>query len=317
MEKIILEIPQNDSFMQILSGVEGINIKTIETLLDLEVTYNSLTITLSGDNENLNNGKRLFTTIFKVIEKYRFIDPEAIENIFEAVKLNKESVYLENMDAILTRTFSGKPIRAKTLGQSIFIDAIKSYDLTFAIGPAGTGKTYLAVCYAVELLKRGDVKKIILTRPAVEAGENLGFLPGDLKEKVDPYLRPLYDALDDMLSSERVERYIENKVIEIAPLAYMRGRTLDDAVVILDEAQNTTKAQMIMFLSRLGRNSKMIVNGDLTQIDLPQRQESGLRLAQRRLSNIKDISFVNLTHSDVVRHPLVIKILKAFESEEV
>lgn len=317
MEKIILEIPQNDSFMQILSGVEGINIKTIETLLDLEVTYNSLTITLSGDNENLNNGKRLFTTIFKVIEKYRFIDPEAIENIFEAVKLNKESVYLENMDAILTRTFSGKPIRAKTLGQSIFIDAIKSYDLTFAIGPAGTGKTYLAVCYAVELLKRGDVKKIILTRPAVEAGENLGFLPGDLKEKVDPYLRPLYDALDDMLSSERVERYIENKVIEIAPLAYMRGRTLDDAVVILDEAQNTTKAQMIMFLSRLGRNSKMIVNGDLTQIDLPQRQESGLRLALRRLSNIKDISFVNLTHSDVVRHPLVIKILKAFESEEV
>lgn len=303
--------------MQILSGVEGINIKTIETLLDLEVTYNSSTITLSGDNENLNNGKRLFTTIFKVIEKYRFIDPEAIENIFEAVKLNKESVYLENMDAILTRTFSGKPIRAKTLGQSIFIDAIKSYDLTFAIGPAGTGKTYLAVCYAVELLKRGDVKKIILTRPAVEAGENLGFLPGDLKEKVDPYLRPLYDALDDMLSSERVERYIENKVIEIAPLAYMRGRTLDDAVVILDEAQNTTKAQMIMFLSRLGRNSKMIVNGDLTQIDLPQRQESGLRLAQRRLSNIKDISFVNLTHSDVVRHPLVIKILKAFESEEV
>lgn len=317
MEKIILEIPQNDSFMQILSGVEGINIKTIETLLDLEVTYNSLTITLSGDNENLNNGKRLFTTIFKVIEKYRFIDPEAIENIFEAVKLNKESVYLENMDAILTRTFSGKPIRAKTLGQSIFIDTIKSYDLTFAIGPAGTGKTYLAVCYAVELLKRGDVKKIILTRPAVEAGENLGFLPGDLKEKVDPYLRPLYDALDDMLSSERVERYIENKVIEIAPLAYMRGRTLDDAVVILDEAQNTTKAQMIMFLSRLGRNSKMIVNGDLTQIDLPQRQESGLRLALRRLSNIKDISFVNLTHSDVVRHPLVIKILKAFESEEV
>lgn len=317
MEKLILEIPQNDSFMQILSGVEGINIKTIETLLNLEVTYNSLTITLSGDNEDLNNGKRLFSAIFKVIEKYRFIDPEAIENIFEAVKLNKESVYLENMDAILTRTFSGKPIRAKTLGQSIFIDAIKSYDLTFAIGPAGTGKTYLAVCYAVELLKRGDVKKIILTRPAVEAGENLGFLPGDLKEKVDPYLRPLYDALDDMLSSERVERYIENKVIEIAPLAYMRGRTLDDAVVILDEAQNTTKAQMIMFLSRLGRNSKMIVNGDLTQIDLPQRQESGLRLAQRRLSDIKDISFVNLTHSDVVRHPLVIKILQAFESEEV
>lgn len=317
MEKLILEIPQNDSFMQILSGVEGINIKTIETLLNLEVTYNSLTITLSGDNEDLNNGKRLFSAIFKVIEKYRFIDPEAIENIFEAVKLNKESVYLENMDAILTRTFSGKPIRAKTLGQSIFIDAIKSYDLTFAIGPAGTGKTYLAVCYAVELLKRGDVKKIILTRPAVEAGENLGFLPGDLKEKVDPYLRPLYDALDDMLSNERVERYIENKVIEIAPLAYMRGRTLDDAVVILDEAQNTTKAQMIMFLSRLGRNSKMIVNGDLTQIDLPQRQESGLRLAQRRLSDIKDISFVNLTHSDVVRHPLVIKILQAFESEEV
>lgn len=314
--KITLEIPPIDSIMQILNGIEGGNIKTIENLLDLEVTYNSVSITLSGEGEALNEGKRLFSTIFKVIEKYRFLDAEAIENIYEAIKLNKESNYLEAFDTILTRTYSGKPIRAKTLGQSVFIDAIKSYDLTFAIGPAGTGKTYLAVCYAVELLKRGDVKKIILTRPAVEAGENLGFLPGDLKEKVDPYLRPLYDALDDMLSHERVERYIENKIIEIAPLAYMRGRTLDDAVVILDEAQNTTKAQMIMFLSRLGRNSKMIVNGDLTQIDLPHAQQSGLKLAQKRLVGIKDISFVNLSHSDVVRHPLVIKILKAFESEE-
>lgn len=316
MEKLTLDLPHIDSLLQILNGVEGRNIKTIEQLLNIEVRYNSNSITLSGPKENIEQGQRLIKTLYKLIEKYRTIDAEAIENVYEAIKLNKESLYIESMDAILTRTYSGKPVRAKTLGQYKFIEEIKSHDLTFAIGPAGTGKTYLAVCYAVELLKRGDVKKIILTRPAVEAGENLGFLPGDLKEKVDPYLRPLYDALDDMLSSEKVERYIEKGVIEIAPLAYMRGRTLDDAVVILDEAQNTTKAQMIMFLSRLGRNSKMIVNGDLTQIDLPLRQTSGLRLAQSRLGNIKGISFVNLNRSDIVRHPLVIEILKAFESEE-
>ena len=165
------------------------------------------------------------------------------------------------------------------------------------------------------MLKKGSVKKIILTRPAVEAGENLGFLPGDLKEKVDPYLRPLYDALDDMLSSDRTQRYIDSGIIEIAPLAYMRGRTLDDAVVILDEAQNTTKSQMLMFLSRLGRNSKMIVTGDLTQTDLLGNQKSGLKAAQERLQNIKGIGFVNLSHSDVVRHPLVVKILEAFSDQ--
>ena len=315
LERKTIELPSVDSLLQIFTGIEDRNIKKIEALCNIELNYDHNHITLKGSTEGIDCGERLILTAFKMIERYRHIDVHDFDKIKEAVIKNQEQTFLEAMDEILTRTYSGKPIRAKTLGQYFFIEEIKSHDLTFAIGPAGTGKTYLAVCYAVELLKRGDVKKIILTRPAVEAGENLGFLPGDLKEKVDPYLRPLYDALDDMLSSEKTQRYIEKGVIEIAPLAYMRGRTLDDAAVILDEAQNSTKAQMIMFLSRLGRNSKMIVTGDLTQIDLMPRQESGLKVAQSKLSDIKDISFVNLTHSDVVRHPLVIKILQAFENE--
>ncbi len=298
--------------LQVFSGVEEKNIKAIEALYDIQLTYNPEYILLTGEEEQVEKAKRLIFVVFQVIEKYKKIDTEDIEKIKDAVDKNKEELFLEAIDAIITRTFAGKPVRAKSLGQRFFIDSILANDLTFAIGPAGTGKTFLAVSLAVDMLKKGEVKKIILTRPAVEAGENLGFLPGDLKEKVDPYLRPLYDALDDMLSNERTERYIESGIIEIAPLAYMRGRTLDDAVVILDEAQNTTKAQILMFLSRLGRNSKMIVTGDLTQIDLPKHQESGLLVAQSRLQNIKGIGFVNLKNTDVVRHPLVIKILEAF-----
>lgn len=313
METRKIDLLPYGALLQTFTGIEEKNIKAIEALYNVELFYDQNYLTIQGSSEEaLNKSNRLIETIFTIIQRYKHIDIEEIHKLAEAVEKNKEVQFIESMDEIVTRTYAGKPIRAKTLGQRFFIDQIEKHDLTFAIGPAGTGKTYLAVCYAVELLKRGDVKKIILTRPAVEAGENLGFLPGDLKEKVDPYLRPLYDALDDMLSTEKTQRYIEKGTIEIAPLAYMRGRTLDDAIVILDEAQNTTGAQMIMFLSRLGKDSKMIVTGDLTQIDLMKNQESGLALAQRKLSNIKDISFVNLTHADVVRHPLVIKILKAF-----
>src|SRR5690606_36467155 len=205
----------------------------------------------------------------------------------------------------------------KTLGQKKYVAAIKKHDLVFGIGPAGTGKTYLAVVMAVHALKNGHVKRIILTRPAVEAGESLGFLPGDLKEKVDPYLRPLYDALNDVLGAEHTLRLIERETIEIAPLAYMRGRTLDDAFVILDEAQNTTPEQMKMFLTRLGFGSKMVITGDITQIDLPKGIKSGLQIADKLLTSIKDISFIYLTQTDVVRHPLVQKIIDAYEKSNM
>ena len=206
-------------------------------------------------------------------------------------------------------------IYPKTIGQKEYYFALKNNDVVFGIGPAGTGKTYLAVVFAVDALKNNIVKKIILTRPAVEAGENLGFLPGDLKEKVDPYLRPLYDALHDMLGVEQTERYIEKGVIEIAPLAYMRGRTLEDAYVILDEAQNTTDNQMKMFLTRLGFNSKMIITGDITQIDLPRGMESGLVKALKILNGVKGVSFIHLSAMDVVRHPVVQRIIERYDGK--
>ncbi|MFD3054234.1 PhoH family protein, partial [Streptococcus agalactiae] len=210
----------------------------------------------------------------------------------------------------------GNPIRVKTLGQKIYVDSVKNHDVVFGIGPAGTGKTFLAVTLAVTALKRGQVKRIILTRPAVEAGESLGFLPGDLKEKVDPYLRPVYDALYQILGKEQTSRLMEREIIEIAPLAYMRGRTLDDAFVILDEAQNTTIMQMKMFLTRLGFNSKMIVNGDVSQIDLPKNVKSGLIDAVEKLRNIKKIDFIHLSAKDVVRHPVVAEIINAYSDSE-
>ena len=209
----------------------------------------------------------------------------------------------------------GKPIRVKTLGQKVYVDSVKKHDIVFGIGPAGTGKTFLAVTLAVTALKRGQVKRIILTRPAVEAGESLGFLPGDLKEKVDPYLRPVYDALYQILGKEQTTRLMEREIIEIAPLAYMRGRTLDDAFVILDEAQNTTIMQMKMFLTRLGFNSKMIVNGDTSQIDLPRNVKSGLIDATQKLKNIEQIDFIYLSAKDVVRHPVVAEIITAYEED--
>jgi phosphate starvation-inducible PhoH-like protein len=216
----------------------------------------------------------------------------------------------------VARTQRGKLIRAKTLGQRHYLSAIKRKDIVFGIGPAGTGKTYLAVVMAVTALKTGRVKRIVLTRPAVEAGESLGFLPGDLQEKVDPYLRPLYDALYDMLGTEQVAKMMERGLIEVAPLAYMRGRTLEDSFVILDEAQNTTPEQMKMFLTRLGFGSKMVITGDVTQVDLPKGKKSGLREAERILDRIHDIAFIRFQEGDVVRHSLVQKIIEAYAKEE-
>ena len=305
----------NDSkmSMQQFVGIDNQNVDLIETAFHGVILHEGNSLICRFADTDLESVIKLSRLMKAVFETYERLDHHDVAQLIEVVHEGKDERFIEVLNVVLTRTHTGKPIKPKTLGQKIFIDQVKSHDLTFASGPAGTGKTYIAVCYAVELLKQNVVSRIILTRPAVEAGENLGFLPGDLKEKVDPYLRPLYDALDDMLSAEKTQRLIDKGIIEIAPLAYMRGRTLDDAVVILDEAQNTTRSQMMMFLSRLGRNSKMIVTGDTDQIDLPKSQASGMKIAIEYLHGIPEIAMVQLSHSDIVRHPLVVKILKKFQ----
>lgn len=245
--------------------------------------------------------------------------PVSLTDVVTALKMARQG-QLHQFVALYEETIltdrSGQPIRTKTKGQQQYVQAIKQKDIVFGIGPAGTGKTFMAVVMAIRALKKGEVKRIILTRPAVEAGENLGFLPGDLQEKIDPYLRPLYDALYRVFGTEQTERLMDRGVIEIAPLAYMRGRTLDDAFVILDEAQNTTPAQMKMFLTRLGYHSKMIINGDKTQIDLPKGTKSGLLDAEYKLSKLSSVEFVRFDDKDVVRHPLVAEIIAAYEGKE-
>jgi len=268
-----------------------------------------------GEREEVDRLIHLFQVLIKLIRKgYRLSE----RDIYYALELAKDNLTNELLDLYnekLFTSFKGKEIRVKSLGQKHYVSTIKKRDIVFGIGPAGTGKTYLAVVMAVAALKQGLVRKIVLTRPAVEAGESLGFLPGDLQEKVDPYLRPIYDALYDLLGAEQVNRYLERGMIEIAPLAYMRGRTLDDAFVILDEAQNTTPEQMKMFLTRLGFGSKMVITGDITQIDLPNRKESGLRQAEKILKDIEGIGFIYLSEQDVVRHYLVQKIILAYEEQ--
>lgn len=314
MAKLDVVLKLKSDTLQKISGVNQENIEFLENHFSISMNLMNKGFSLKGEGD-LDHVKGFLVFLTQVLENYDAISQSDLRYLLDLYDKGLHERFIEIGDDVLVRSFSGKPIRARTLGQRQFIESIKNNDLSFAIGPAGTGKTFLAVCYAVSLLKDNAIKRIILTRPAVEAGESLGFLPGDLKEKVDPYLRPIYDALDDLLSSERVERYIEKGIIEIAPLAYMRGRTLDDALVILDEAQNTTKAQMMMFLSRLGNNSKMIVNGDVEQIDLPRSNQSGLIIANEYLQDIPGIAFVNLSYSDIVRHPLVIKILERFNEK--
>ena len=308
-----LEDP-NEAIM--LLGISDQNIKRIEEKLSIEVLSRGETITLKGSDENIEAAKQLMEQLLKVIRKGIQINQRDVATALEMVENGTVEYFAELYDVEIARNSKGKVIRAKTIGQREYVQAIRDNDLTFCIGPAGTGKTYLAVVLAVHAMKTGSAKRIILTRPAVEAGESLGFLPGDLKDKVDPYLRPLYDALHDMLGAEHTERLIERGTIEIAPLAYMRGRTLDDAFVILDEAQNTTHAQMKMFLTRLGFGSKMVITGDKTQIDLPKGAKSGLIAAEAILSKVRDIHFQYLEPADVVRHPIVAKIIVAYEQEQ-
>lgn len=299
-----------------LFGTNDKHLKQIEALLEVDIISRGESIRVSGEDHAVQLVQEILLTMLTVIRKSQTISERDVVYAVELAKKGKIKQFETLFEDEITKNYKGKSIRVKTLGQKQYIQAIKSKDLVFGIGPAGTGKTYLAVVMAVHALKNGFVKRIILTRPAVEAGESLGFLPGDLKEKVDPYLRPLYDALHDVLGTEHTARLIERETIEIAPLAYMRGRTLDDAFVILDEAQNTTPAQMKMFLTRLGFGSKMIITGDMTQIDLPKGITSGLQTAERLLSQVEGLSFVHLKAADVVRHPLVQKIIHAYESGE-
>ena len=296
-----------------LSGLKDENLEVLEDHFQVEISLRGDEMTLVGEKENLEKTKKVIFSLLKLIVSGVSISRRDVVYAQKLVEKDKLDQLSELYHIKIARTYNGKLIYPKTLGQKSYYYALKNNDVVFGIGPAGTGKTYLAVVFAVAALKNNEVKKIILTRPAVEAGESLGFLPGDLKEKVDPYLRPLYDALHDMLGVEQTEKLIEKGVIEIAPLAYMRGRTLEDAYVILDEAQNTTDNQMKMFLTRLGFRSKMIVTGDISQIDLPRNTTSGLVRALDILEGVKGISFIHLSAMDVVRHPVVQRIIERYD----
>lgn len=299
-----------------LFGPQDAFLKKIEQSFQAKITARSDEITISGQEQEAQTVEQLLQVLAVLIEKGMQLSERDVAYAIDLAKRGAVDELLELFEEQIAQSAKGKPIRVKTLGQRHYITSIRKHDIVFGIGPAGTGKTYLAVVMAVVALKSGLVKKIVLTRPAVEAGENLGFLPGDLQEKVDPYLRPLYDALNDILGMEAVNRLMERGTIEVAPLAYMRGRTLDDSFVILDEAQNTTPEQMKMFLTRLGFGSKMVITGDVTQIDLPRGKKSGLREAERILNKISGISFVFMSEADVVRHPLVHKIIVAYAEME-
>ena len=292
------------------------NIKLIERELDVSVVSRDDQLKISGEAENVLYAVKAVQGLLGLAGRKETITEQNVRYIINLVKAGNEEHINDIARDVLCVTAKGKPIKPKTLGQKRYVDAIKKNTITLGIGPAGTGKTYLAVAAAVAAFRDKQVNRIILTRPAVEAGERLGFLPGDLQSKVDPYLRPLYDALFDMLGAETYNKYLERGSIEVAPLAYMRGRTLDDSFIILDEAQNTSREQMKMFLTRLGFGSKIVITGDITQIDLPRDPVSGLKEAMRVLDGVEDIAICRLNEADVVRHVIVQRIIKAYEEDE-
>jgi len=292
------------------------NLRLIEDELGVRITDRNSELNLSGNEENLHYAERAINGLLILAAKGEPIDARSVRYIIGLVKEGQDDKIGEITRDVICISAKGKPIKAKTLGQMRYIDAILNNTVTLSIGPAGTGKTYLAVAAAVAAFRAKNVNRIILTRPAVEAGERLGFLPGDMQSKVDPYLRPLYDALFELMGAETYNKYLERGNIEVAPLAYMRGRTLDDSFIILDEAQNTSREQMKMFLTRLGFGSKIVITGDITQIDLPPDKTSGLRDAMRVLEGVPDIAICRLTTSDVVRHELVSRIIEAYEKRD-
>ena len=307
----LTEINPNDLF-----GTQNSNVEILRKFYPkLKIVARGTSLKIYGEEEILNEFEKRLEMLIKYFNKYNKLDENSIESIL--LSNGKEHKSTKAADDVLVHGVNGRLIKAQTINQRKMVDKMAKNDMVFAIGPAGTGKTYTAVALAVKALKEKEVRRIVLTRPAVESGENLGFLPGDLKEKLDPYMRPLYDALRDMIPFERLESYIEKGVIEIAPLAFMRGRTLDNAFVILDEAQNTTHSQMKMFLTRMGKSAKFVVNGDPGQIDLPRRQISGLKEAMLTLKEIKGIALVYFDEKDVIRHKLVKEIISAYKKIEV
>jgi len=292
------------------------NLKLIERELGVDAVSRDGELKVSGEGEAVMYAVKALEGLLSLAGRGEPINEQNVRYVIELVRTGSEARIGELARDVLCVTVRGKPIKAKTIGQKKYVEAIKKHTVTLGVGPAGTGKTYLAVAAAVAAFRGKEVNRIILTRPAVEAGERLGFLPGDLQSKVDPYLRPLYDALFEMLGPESYQKYVERGNIEVAPLAYMRGRTLDDSFIILDEAQNTSREQMKMFLTRLGFGSKIVITGDVTQIDLPDGKPSGLREAMRVLKGVEDIAICTLTGADVVRHVIVQRIIKAYEEDE-
>jgi len=311
IEKAV-ELDRLDSAINLFGKCDE-NIKIIEEAFGIRVVSRDEGIKIIGTCENVEKADKIVKKLINIAEKGETITRQNVNYLVQLAEEGLLEINSDYLDDCVCFTVRGKQIKAKTYGQKNYVNAIKNNVICFGIGPAGTGKTYLAVAMAVTAFRNKEVNRIILTRPAVEAGEKLGFLPGDLQNKVDPYLRPLYDALYDILGSETHHKYMEKGMIEIAPLAYMRGRTLDDSFIILDEAQNTTPEQMKMFLTRIGFGSKVIVTGDITQIDLPGEKKSGLKEVIKILKNIKGIEFIFLTEKDVVRHELVQRIIKAYE----
>ncbi len=311
----VLSIDRMENAVSLFGSFDE-NIRLIESEFSVTVLNRGSDLKISGEAENVAKATTAIERLLALINKGEALSDQNVRYVISLVKDGEEDKLMSLSGDCVCITSKGKPVKPKTLGQKKYVEAIRKNTIVLGAGPAGTGKTYLAVAMAVTAFRAKEVNRIILTRPAVEAGEKLGFLPGDLQQKVDPYLRPLYDALFDMLGAEAFARYQERGSIEVAPLAYMRGRTLDDSFIILDEAQNTTREQMKMFLTRLGFNSKMVVTGDVTQIDLPDGKRSGLTDAMRILRNVPDISINTFTEKDVVRHKLVQDIIKAYEKNE-
>ena len=309
-----LDIPEYD--VSNVFGQFDAHTLLIENTLNVEIVLRHDKLKVSGEGEKVTLAIKVLRKLFKLVEKGEVIDIQRVKYILDLVGTKKEEDLGQLETHTVTLTHLGKPIKCKTLGQSEYIQKIKKNTVVFGIGPAGTGKTYLAMAMAVNAFRKNEVNKIILTRPAIEAGEKLGFLPGDLQSKVDPYLRPLYDALFEIMGPENFEKNMEKGLIEVAPLAYMRGRTLNNAFIVLDEAQNTTMPQMKMFLTRIGFNSKVVVTGDLTQVDLPHHEMSGLKQAMKVLDGVEGIGFTYLSQKDVVRHPIVQRIVEAYDAVE-
>ena len=316
MSEKTIRLEMDTEHMQKIFGMQDAYIRKLEKDLGVAVVDRNGSLNIIGEEENAGRAAGILRQLTEISKRGNEIGEQNMDYAIAMGKEGKEDVLTQIDGDVICHGINGKPIKPKTLGQKQYVDAIRDKMIVFGLGPAGTGKTYLAMAMAITAFKNDEVGRIILTRPAIEAGEKLGFLPGDLQSKVDPYLRPLYDALYQIMGAESFAKNMEKGLIEVAPLAYMRGRTLDNAYIILDEAQNTTPAQMKMFLTRIGFGSKVVITGDSSQKDLPKDTLSGLDIAQRVLSGIEDIAFCNLTSKDVVRHPLVQKIVKAYESYE-